>query len=84
MGKLKVNVKVRIRHHEKPEYIGKIGIIADRGGRLGVYPGLRDPNKPPLLKTAWLVKVDGVEELVLCKEEELEKDDEKQDKGIPK
>jgi len=73
MGKLKVNVKVRIRHHEKPEYIGKIGIIVDRGGRLiDAYPRPRDPNKPPPLKTAWLVKVDGVEELVLCKEEELE------------
>jgi len=72
MGKLKVNVKVRIRHHEKPEYIGKIGIIADRGGKLDVYPRLRDPNKTPPLKTAWLVKVDGVEEPVLCKEEELE------------
>ncbi len=72
MGKLKVNVKVRIRHHEKPEYIGKIGIIAGRGERLGVYPRLRDPNKPPPLKTAWLVKVDGIEEPVLCKEEELE------------
>ena len=73
MGKLKVNKRVRIRHHEKPEYIGKIGTIVERvNSGLIEYPTPRYPDKPPPRKTLWYVKIEGVEEPILCKEEELE------------
>jgi len=73
MGKFKVNKRVRIRHHEKPEYIGRIGKIIERAGKLiDVYLPPRYPDKPPPGKTLWYVKIEDVEELVLCKAEELE------------